>query len=224
MCRSRRLKCDEDKPFCKRCVLSNIECKGCGYGMIIAASPTAPHLDATADVRDLLYLAPQMPSHVRYTFVTNPENTMAEFIPSTGEQLLLYLKFLPCGLGHSSSLDSTIACLASALRDSRLPEHSRSDVQTLTRYNQALRDLQSSLNDPEESLAAETLCATQLLGIYEVCSSQCSLNELVGFRAALTFCISLVIGKWKQSTIVQSFARHCPIVSIPWTGTVFHGL
>lgn len=149
--------------------------------MVIPASPAAPQFDAAADVRDLLYLAPQMPSHVRYTFVTNPENTMAEFIPSTGEQLLLYLKFLPCRLGHSSSLDSTIACLASALRDSRLPDSSRSHVKTLSRYNQALRDLQSTLNDPEESLAAETLCATQLLGIYEVCSHQYPLNELLDF-------------------------------------------
>lgn len=162
--------------------------------MVIAASPSAtPQMDASADVRDLLYLAPQMPSHVRYTFVTNPENTMAEFIPSTGEQLMLYLKFLPCRLGHNSSLDSTIACLASALRDSRVFDGSQPSVETLSRYNQALRDLQSSLNDAEESLAAETLCATQLLGIYEV---RFFFQEVALLPSRAKLVISPVACKW----------------------------
>ena len=81
-------------------------------------------------------------------------------------------------MGYNIALDSAIDAIICALRDlSR--SASKSSVATLTAYAQALVDLQDTIEDPVECLSAETLCATQLLGYFEVRKPTRLVNFLV---------------------------------------------
>lgn len=191
--RTRKVKCDEEKPICKRCLGADVACKGLGYSQptqsiikrpllapkpvhsrqheerpIARAPPSVPHLNGSVDVRDLLGLVPQMSKYVSDTFTRNPTNAHAEHILFGGQQMALFLDFLPSRLGYSETLDKAITSVVSALRDICLPEGSRSPITTLWNYSQALKHMQRSLADPNECLSAEVLCAVHLLGIFEV--------------------------------------------------------
>lgn len=190
--RTRRVKCDEEKPVCKRCFGAGVACKGLGYSQsvqstnkqlllapkpvhsrahersIARAPPSVPHLNASIDVRDLLGLVPQMSRYVSDTFMNNPANVSVEHILFGGQQMSLFLEFLPSRLGYNETLDKAITSVVDALRDICLPEGTRSPVKTLGNYAQALKLMQRSLADPEECLSAEVLCAVHLLGIFEV--------------------------------------------------------
>lgn len=135
---------------------------------IARAPSSAPHLDGSIDVRDLLGLVPQMSNYVRDTFMNNPANVSVEHILFGGQQMALFLDFLPSRLGYNETLDKAITSVVGALRDICLPEGARSPVTTLWNYSQALKLMQRSLADPNECLSAEVLCAVHLLGIFEV--------------------------------------------------------
>lgn len=188
--RTRRIKCDEGKPTCGRCIVANVPCEGLGYAKAadaaiesVAPSPqynrsslyrllpipsSVPQLHGSAEVRDLLSLVPQMPRYLNNTFTINPVNTSSEYILFGGHQLALYLDFLPSRLGRNTALDQAISSVVSALRDIRSTPDCRTPIKTLSCYTQALNSLQKSLRDAEECLSAEILCAVHLHGIFEV--------------------------------------------------------
>lgn len=84
-----------------------------------------------------------------------------------------YVRFLPSIAGRSDALDSAIRCLALAMESFYLTRRQAavapSNKGTLfIYYNQAIKKLHQALEDPEESISSETLCATALLGSVEV--------------------------------------------------------
>lgn len=184
--RARRIKCDEQKPVCKRCCASNLPCgenllysnaarrPGAAAarrgGTLIPPAPSSvPELHGSADVRDLLDLVPLVASRISDTFVANPANAGAEYLLFGGRQLTLYFDYLPSRLRRSDALDGAIACVVAALRDAYLPEDCRAPARTFACYARALQVLQKSLSDKSECCSGEVMCAIQLLGIFEVC-------------------------------------------------------
>lgn len=83
-----------------------------------------------------------------------------------------WLAYIPSRLGYSRSLDAASELLVVATRACRCSDPSTQSVQEICRtpYVQALRSLQEAITTPEEALSAEVLCATMLLGLYEVSS------------------------------------------------------
>ncbi|KAL7823753.1 hypothetical protein V8C26DRAFT_383739 [Trichoderma gracile] len=80
------------------------------------------------------------------------------------------LSFIPSRYGHVSLLRHATDCVIAKLQyESQPAEHrsAKSDVKALMHYQKALKALQQALLDEMEWAKPETLCATQLLGIFE---------------------------------------------------------
>lgn len=183
-CRNRRVKCDEEKPVCRRCQAAGVACQGRAYGRssanfitpttslyqvwAIPSAAAAPQLYSSAQMNDLIHLVPYITSLVQYDCLKNPANMRNDHLTLNCANLAMYVEFLPSRLGYSSSLDSAIQCVVGALRDLTLPLEQRTPVTTLVSYTKALKHLQRSIADAEQCQKSETLCATQLLGIFEV--------------------------------------------------------
>lgn len=81
------------------------------------------------------------------------------------------LAFIPSRYGHVSLLRHATDCVIAKLQYESQPVEHRSpinDVKALSHYQRALKALQQALLDEREWAKPETLCATQLLGIFEV--------------------------------------------------------
>lgn len=98
----------------------------------------------------------------------SPAEELSQYTLSQFHSFTLYVEFLPSRMGFNSALDSAIDSVICALRDLCRSASKKTSVATLTAYAQALIDLQDMIEDPVECLSAETLCATQLLGFFEV--------------------------------------------------------
>lgn len=200
--RERRVKCDEAKPNCKRCVAAGRLCRGVGYnvtprpsdGKTIIALPTtiqslpllAPKISSTAKAKELVCLLPHVSD---ISSSRSPAEELSQYTLSQFHSLTLYIEFLPSRMGFNTTLDSAIDSIVSALRDLCRSPSGKSSVATLTAYAQALAHLQDVIEDPIECLSAETLCATQLLGYFEVIHTL-SLQYLE-IMQLLTFCQAL---------------------------------
>lgn len=184
MYRNRRLKCDEAKPVCGRCFALNLPCKGATYSSITSLSPAspatrppiyampaasyAPQIYGSAAIKDLINFLPNVLSLLNFDIAQNPAiASQGQLLVRCG-QLTAYIDFLPSRSGHSLALDSAIQCLVAGLRDLALPAAYQSSIKTLACYSRALEALQDSLSQPRQRFSSETLCATQLLGIFEV--------------------------------------------------------
>ncbi|KAM0258673.1 hypothetical protein ACHAQJ_003681 [Trichoderma viride] len=80
------------------------------------------------------------------------------------------LSFIPSRYGHVLLLRHATDCVIAKLQYISQPEEDRSpkgDVKALMYYQKALKALQEALLDEGEWAKPETLCATQLLGIFE---------------------------------------------------------
>ena len=131
------------------------------------APPSTPRLHGTAAVRDLLNMLSVITANASQFAISNAKSTTLEYHAASLKETIIYLEFLPSRLGRDAALDSTIECTALALRDIYLPESARSLTAIYSAYARALKYLQSSIQSTEY-LSSETLCATQLLGIFEV--------------------------------------------------------
>lgn len=184
-CRQRRIKCDEHKPICNRCRKAQRKCLGTDYDpqscALTSRRPGSPGLDVTADVRDILHLAPFLCSELiaRKSQIGNTRQ-FSPFALSGGRDLVSYMHYLPQTCGGGGVLDIATSCVAQAVRK-LCTEHfqlrlhpSEASEQDETRhlqalYAEALKRLQLALQDSECSLQVETLCATILLCTFEVC-------------------------------------------------------
>ena len=82
------------------------------------------------------------------------------------------LTFIPSRYGHVPSLSHATDCVVAKLQQVIEPPTRRkaaAESAVLLCYNKALRALQADLDDKDRSLMPETLCATELLCIFEVC-------------------------------------------------------
>lgn len=81
------------------------------------------------------------------------------------------LSFIPSRYGHVQLLRHATDCVIAKLQYLSQREEDRSpkgDLKALMHYQKALQALQEALLDEREWAKPETLCATQLLGIFEV--------------------------------------------------------
>lgn len=79
----------------------------------------------------------------------------------------LYVPFLPSRYGHYACLDDAIRCVAVRVREwiSALVKPS---LAATSLYARALKSLQVAINDPNQRMQPEILCASQVLSVYEV--------------------------------------------------------
>jgi hypothetical protein len=78
-----------------------------------------------------------------------------------------YIAFIPSRLGHNAALDDAVGCLTT-LYSSYFMENQSAEALSRSKYVQALSSLRKCLDNKDIALASETLCASLLLGIYEV--------------------------------------------------------
>lgn len=77
-----------------------------------------------------------------------------------------WISHIPSHLGYNEALDTAVKCTISAL-DSFIVSGTVQNQDVQRQYANALLSLQRVLDGPD-ALSAETLCATMVLGIYEV--------------------------------------------------------
>lgn len=145
---------------------------------------SAPRINGTAEIRDLMQLVPEILQARNDAQSLSPITSVTGYILSRGKPVGLYLDFLPGRTGFSQALDSAVDCVVCALRDILRPALLKNLGTTLSSYGKALKHLQSALDDPAQYSLAETLCATQLLGIFEV---RPSASNIPAFKHANVF-------------------------------------
>ena len=80
-----------------------------------------------------------------------------------------YFSFLPSRYGYSACLDDATHCLAARLRQWVIAPGDSPNDGVLSLYSKSLSSLQRALNDSDHCLKPEIMCATAILGVYEVC-------------------------------------------------------
>lgn len=79
-----------------------------------------------------------------------------------------YLTYLPSHIGNSEALDKAAECLAARARDWLASPSEPVSKDVLRLYSKSLKALRIELQSPDSYLSADVLCATEILGIYEV--------------------------------------------------------
>lgn len=170
--------------MCRRCTSTGIECIGLGYGthaeiavaqdphkflLSLTCSPSyVPRINGSSEVMDLIYLVPRISQISLRPQVDDPSASLPGFVGTQDSRLSFYVDHLPARLGHSDTMDSAVDAVANAMRDLFKPSANRTSSRTFYLYAKALKHLQLSLQSSKDCFTPETLCATQLLGIFEV--------------------------------------------------------
>lgn len=79
-----------------------------------------------------------------------------------------WLSLIPSRLGTSKVLDNAVHCLASHYIG-KLSGQDQVVRRAHQAYGQALLSLRQAISDPEQGVSSNTLCATMVLSLYEVC-------------------------------------------------------
>jgi hypothetical protein len=74
---------------------------------------------------------------------------------------------VPSRIGHNAALDAAVAVLVDA-HTSLVNKKSSLDIVSPHLYLRAIKTLQLCLEEPQESISANTLCASVLLSLVEV--------------------------------------------------------
>lgn len=124
--------------------------------------------------------------------------------PSRLTQLLRYkqwsyLSYLPSRYGHGSCLDHATDCVVARLRQMVSPATHYDEARVVSLYVKALKSLQLALDDPSQCLQPETLCATELLTLFEVCQRLRSVEMVVRYDA----------DAWVFSTALRQYEGSC---------------
>lgn len=174
--RKRRVKCDETRPVCGRCVAARRCCEWPAF-LAVWPAPVSLAVDYT-HVRDLILLIPRtipglvagegFGSHGPSSRLTSSDGLNMTLAIS--QRMVSYMFELPARVGRSEVLDTAVASVATALRwrHTSQTQTQAFDPDTLSLYGRALRMLQRALEDDQMSTAPEVLCATELLCIFEV--------------------------------------------------------
>ncbi|KAK5651431.1 hypothetical protein OQA88_12519 [Cercophora sp. LCS_1] len=110
--------------------------------------------------------------------------------------------FIPSRYGRVSALTHATDCVVAKRRAMVLENDDEREQEVLGRYAKALRALQVALDDEAERSRAETLCATLLLGIFELLLSQepwrWLLRDAVLRDESLAGHVDLVLPLWEH--------------------------
>lgn len=179
--RNRRIRCDELRPACRRCLIRGLTCGGYldnanvqdYFAEAIVPAPRGIiHQVHGAALRDIIDLVPLTGNLISQTSVGAVPPAMLDFLMTPGNHIASYLQFIPSRFGIEPALDSAVICLSSALRLIYAPMISDNEAHlshiAFLQYSNALRDLRKALSDPRRSKSTETFCATGMLCIFEV--------------------------------------------------------
>ena len=128
-----------------------------------------PQIGGSKDSQDLLQLLPVLVD--KHRGIGRYLNQVVPWIVSLGA------KHFPCRAGHNVALDAAMRCTAMAIRELLENNHPGKagtyylvqPSMELTRANlAAVASLRQELEDPQQSLATETLFTTLLLCCFEV--------------------------------------------------------
>lgn len=79
-----------------------------------------------------------------------------------------YIEYVPSRIGSNETLDNAVRCVVARVRQCLLKPYEPPTNNILKGYVKAISSLQTALNDEQQCLKSDVLCATELLGIYEV--------------------------------------------------------
>lgn len=79
-----------------------------------------------------------------------------------------YLNFVPTRYEENPLLRDVLFCTAAQSRWLLRPQSMTAETAILASYGNALQRLQKALTDPDQCLHPDVLCATQVLGLFEV--------------------------------------------------------
>lgn len=82
-----------------------------------------------------------------------------------------FIQEVPSRIGHNAALDAAAAVLVSA-HTSLVNKKSSTEIVNPHLYLRAIKTLQACLDDPQQGMSANTLCASVLLSLVEVSTSQ----------------------------------------------------
>jgi hypothetical protein len=84
-----------------------------------------------------------------------------------------FIREVPARIGHNAALDAAAACLVNA-HSSMVHQKSAHEIANPGLYLRAVQTLQICLEDPQQGMSSNTLCASVLLGLVEVSTLWCS--------------------------------------------------
>ncbi|KAK3350236.1 hypothetical protein B0T25DRAFT_262523 [Lasiosphaeria hispida] len=93
---------------------------------------------------------------------------IADFFPAPRLGSSKLISFIPSRYGQVSALTHATNCVVAKFRFMMGIETPGGESGVLVHYSKALRALQAALDDEEQWFTPETLCATQLLGVFEL--------------------------------------------------------
>lgn len=141
---------------------------------LLARPPPTPlaRIHQAEEGRTLLSLSPLTAIHIGRLAIRNTSAAMSlsNHTLCPKQEQSSYIFHIPCRLGHDDVLDDAAGCVYAAFRELNTAGRPRLSHSTtsIALYTRALRSLQRALYDAKRSRTAETLCATALLGIFEV--------------------------------------------------------
>lgn len=106
----------------------------------------------------------------RYTgqrLLKNPQN----FSHFLGGKNWSYIQYIPANYGSSALIRRASDSVLARVRCLLSPEETKWEPLALSSYSKALADLQLAIDSSSQRPSAEVLCATQVLGLYEVNAS-----------------------------------------------------
>ncbi|KAH0490827.1 hypothetical protein TgHK011_002279 [Trichoderma gracile] len=117
---------------------------------------------------DLLDLSQLTSFHISYATASRLASKPTMLTELLGDRHWSYLNYLPSRLGHNSALDKAAACVAARAQQWLATPSEPVSCGILKLYSSALKALQAELQCPKACLRPDVLCATALLGVYEL--------------------------------------------------------
>lgn len=88
-----------------------------------------------------------------------------------------YFQYVPLHYQQSVLIRSAADCVLARVRCSLTPGDQRWELYALSAYSRALSKLQDAMDSTPQRITAELLCATQMLGLYEVSVSSADFGK-----------------------------------------------
>ncbi|KAL7791585.1 hypothetical protein V8C37DRAFT_382165 [Trichoderma ceciliae] len=117
---------------------------------------------------DLLDLSQLTSFHISYATASTLANKPTMLTEILGHRHWSYLNYLPGRIGHNRALDKAAACVAARAQQLLVSPSEPVSGYILKLYSSALMALQAELQCPDTCVRPDVLCATELLGIYEL--------------------------------------------------------
>ncbi|KAM0517377.1 hypothetical protein ACHAPE_004908 [Trichoderma viride] len=117
---------------------------------------------------DLLDLSQLTSFHISYATASSLASKPDMLSDVLGRRHWSYLNYLPGRIGQNGALDKAAACVAARAQQWLASPSEPVSGSILKLYSEALADLQAELQCPDACLGPDVLCATELLGIYEL--------------------------------------------------------